>query len=154
MLSGLHFGTGVRAAADLTLLLELAMGFGLLAGAALARAGKFRLHALCQSAIVIFNLGLIGLMMVPSFTRQIAPQIPSGLGKFYYWIAAAHATLGSIAEVSGLYILLAAGTKLLPERLRLRRYKLWMRIVLALWWVVLALGGLTYARWYWPRLFR
>ena len=55
---------------------------------------------------------------------------------------------------SGLYILLAAGTRLLPERLRLIRYKLWMRSVLALWWMVLMLGFATYVRWYVPNLFR
>ena len=48
----------------------------------------------------------------------------------------------------GLYILLAVGTKLLPERLRIKRAKLWMRSVLALWWIVLALGVATYIRWY------
>jgi len=52
-----------------------------------------------------------------------------------------------------LYILLAAGTKLLPEGLRIKRYKLWMRIVLASWWLVLLLGIATYARWYVPHPF-
>jgi hypothetical protein len=40
------------------------------------------------------------------------------------------------------------GTKLLPERLRIKRTKLWMRSVLALWWIVLVLGVATYIRWY------
>lgn len=38
-------GTAAPWAADLTLVLELAMGTGLLAGALLARAGRIRLHA-------------------------------------------------------------------------------------------------------------
>jgi len=45
-------------------------------------------------------------------------------------------------------ILLAAGTDLLPEKFRMTRYKLWMRSVLFLWWIVLLLGLATYARWY------
>jgi hypothetical protein len=37
---------------------------------------------------------------------------------------------------------------LLPEKLRLKRYKFWMRGVLFIWWIVLLLGMATYARWY------
>ena len=154
MLDGRHFGTGVHAAGDITFLLELGMGIGLLAGAVLARKGKFGLHAWCQSAVVLLNLVLICFLMLPSFWQQVIPKIPSRLGKFYYSIATLHAVFGSVAEVSGLYIVLAAGTKILPERLRLRRYKLWMRTVLVLWWIALLLGSVTYLRWHWPQVFR
>ena len=44
----------------------------------------------------------------------------------------------------GLYILLAAGTGVLPRRFRLTRYKIWMRSALLLWWLVLVLGWMTY----------
>ncbi len=57
-------------------------------------------------------------------------------------------TLGTCAELLTLYILLAAGTRLLPQRFRLIRYKLWMRLALALWWLVLLLWVATYVRWY------
>jgi hypothetical protein len=147
-------GTAARWSVDLTLLLELGMGVGLLFGALLARMRLFRLHALCQSAIVLLNLALIALTMVPSFRLQVGPVLPSKLGKSYYSIATAHAALGSVAELAGLYLLLAAGTNLFPEKLRLIRYKLWMRSVLVLWWFVLLLGITTYARWHLPRLLR
>jgi hypothetical protein len=52
----------------------------------------------------------------------------------------------------GLYVLLAVGTSVLPEGFRITRYKVWMRTTLALWWVVLLLGLVTYARWYVPHL--
>lgn len=145
-------GTAARWSVDLTLLLELGMGVGLLFGALLARMRRFRLHALCQSAIVLLNLALIVLTMVPSFRLQVRPGFPKKLGKSYYRIATAHAALGSVAEIAGLYLLLAAGTNLLPEKLRLTRYKFWMRSVLVLWWVVLLLGITTYAHWYRPKL--
>ncbi len=147
-------GTAARWSVDLTLLLELGMGVGLLFGALLARMRLFRLHALCQSAVVLLNLTLIVLTMVPSFRLQVGPGLPSKLGKSYYGIATAHAALGSVAELAGLYLLLAAGTNLFPEKLRLIRYKLWMRSVLVLWWFVLLLGITTYARWHLPRLLR
>jgi uncharacterized membrane protein YozB (DUF420 family) len=126
------------------------MGVGLLIGALLARFRRFRAHAWCQSVIVLLNCAVILMAMIPSFRLQVIPRIPIKLGKSYYALATAHAALGAITEIAGLYVLLAAGTSLLPERVRITRYKLWMRTVLLLWWAVLVLGWATYARWYWP----
>ncbi|HEV7514491.1 MAG TPA: hypothetical protein VGO27_22550 [Candidatus Acidoferrum sp.] len=151
-MSGL--ATAAPFCANLTLLLELVMGVGLLAGALLACLKRFRQHAWCQSVIVLVNLLLIVVAMLPSFRVHVAPRIPLKLAKAYYAVAAAHAALGTLAEVGGLYILLAVGTNLLPPRLRIRNYKLWMRTVLVLWWAVLLLGWATYARWYLPHMFR
>ena len=147
-------GTLAPSYAILTLLLEIAMGVGLLMGAFLARRRRFRQHAWCQSVIVLLNLAVIVLVMIPSFRVQVIPKIPLKLGKAYYALATAHATLGTITEIAGLYLLLAAGTSILPERFRITKYKLWMRTVLVLWWVVLLMGFATYARWYVPHLFR
>jgi uncharacterized membrane protein YozB (DUF420 family) len=146
-------GTAAPLHANLTLLLELAMGVGLLIGAQFARRRRFREHAWCQSVIVLLNLAVIVLTMIPSFRVQVIPKIPLKLGKAYYALATAHAALGTITEIAALYILLAAGTSVLPERFRITKYKVWMRTVLALWWVVLLLGLATYARWYVPHLF-
>ena len=140
--------------AHLTLLLEMAMGVGLLIGAWLARRRRFRQHAWCQSAIVLLNLAVILLVMMPSFQVQVVPEIPLRLAKTYYALATAHAALGTITEIAGLYILLAAGTGVLPEKFRITKYKAWMRTVLVLWWFALLLGLATYARWYVPRFFR
>jgi uncharacterized membrane protein YozB (DUF420 family) len=139
---------------NLTLLLEIAMGVGLLIGALLARMRRFRAHAWCQSAIVLLNLAVIVLLMIPSFRVHVSPKIPRKLGKPYYAVATAHAAIGTITEIAGLYILLAAGTSVLPEKFRITKYKLWMRTVLVLWWVVILLGLATYARWYVPHLSR
>jgi uncharacterized membrane protein YozB (DUF420 family) len=139
---------------NLILSLEIAMGVGLLTGALLARLRHFRSHACWQSMIVLLNLFLIVLTMIPSFRQHVVPKIPAKLGKAYYALATAHAGLGTIAEIAGLYILLAAGTSVLPQKFRITKYKLWMRTVLALWWAVLLLGLATYARWYLPNLFQ
>jgi len=134
--------------ADIALLVEVTMGMALLAGAVLARRRHYRAHAWCQSAVVLLNLVVIGLAMAPSFYIQLAPKIPQSLRKSYYAVAAGHAALGVIAELAGLYVILAAGTDVLPHRLRLRNYRKWMRATLVLWWVVLLLGVATYVRWY------
>ena len=154
MLESLHagsLGSQAPAYADLVLLLETAMGLVLLIGAVLARRGRFRAHACCQATVVLLNAALVALVMVPSFAQHVVPKIPARLGKPYYATASAHAALGSVAEVVGLYILLAAGTSVLPPRFRLTRYKLWMRTALVLWWLVILLGWMTYFRWYVPQ---
>ena len=141
-------GTAASFEADLVLLLEIVMGVGLVAGAWLARTRRYRYHAWCQSLIVLLNLVVVVVAMIPSFRAQVLPRIPHKLGKAYVALATAHAALGSVTELAALYILLAAGTRLLPERLRITRYKPWMRTVLVLWWAVLLFGFATYARWY------
>jgi hypothetical protein len=153
-LNGGLLGTAAPLAADVVLLLEIAMGVGLLVGAWLARTGRFRQHAWCQSTIVLFNIALIALAMIPTFRTQVLPRIPHKLGEAYVALATAHAALGSVTELAGLYILLGAGTRLLPEKIRITQYKPWMRSVLVLWWLVLLLGFATYMRWYVPHLFR
>jgi hypothetical protein len=146
-------GTAAPSYADVTLLLEIAMGVGLLIGALLARFGRFRQHAWCQSIIVLLNLAVIAITMIPSFRVHVSPKIPLRLGKAYYALATTHAALGSITEIAGLYVLLAVGTRVLPEKIRITKYKPWMRTVLVLWWLVLLLGLATYGRWYVPHLF-
>jgi len=153
-LNGGFLGTAAPLDADLILLLEIAIGVGLLIGALLARRRRFRAHAWCQSWLVLLNLVLIVLTMIPSFLTRVSPKIPLKLNKAYYALATAHAALGTVTELTALYILLAAGTSVLPQKLRISNYKLWMRSVLLLWWMVLLLGFATYARWYVPHLFR
>ncbi|HKA34874.1 MAG TPA: DUF420 domain-containing protein [Candidatus Binatia bacterium] len=140
-------GTGASFAADLNLTLQLSMAAALGAGMALARRKHYRAHAVCQSAVVLLNLVLIARIMLPSFRDGVLPGLPAGLSKSYYSIATLHAAAGGVAQLLGIYIVLAAGTKLLPERLRFRNYKRWMRTELALWWIVVVLGAATYYVW-------
>ena len=154
MLSEGFLGTQAPRYADLVLLLEIGMGLALLIGAVLARRRKFRVHARCQSAVVLLNLAIVVLLMVPSFHLHVSGKVPAELGKAYYAVPTAHAALGTITEIAGLYIVFAAGTNIVPQRFRFTKYKLWMRTVLVLWWLTLLLGLATYGRWYVPGLFR
>ncbi len=145
---GIFPGSVAPLAADGVLMCECAMGLALIAGGVLARHRRYRGHAWCQSAVVLLNLPVVALLMVPSFHRAVVPGLFAHLDRSYYWLAATHAVLGTCAELLGLYLLLAAGTNLLPQRLRIGRYRPWMRSALALWWPVLLLGVATYVRWY------
>ena len=146
-------GTAAPLAADLVLLLEIAMGVGLLIGARLARIGRCRQHFWCQSTIVLLNVAVVAMMMIPSFHVHVFPRVPAKRGKAYYALATTHGAFGTVTELAGLYIVLSAGTEALPKKLRITKYKEWMRSVLVLWWVVLLLGMVTYTRWYVPHLF-
>jgi len=53
-------------------------------------------------------------------------------------------------ELAALYLLLAAGTDILPKPLRLANFKIGMRIVLAGWWLMFLLGLATCVRCYVP----
>jgi hypothetical protein len=81
------------------------------------------------------------------------PRILAKLGKAYYALSTARA-LGTLTELTGLYILPSAGTNVLPEKVRSTKYKVWMRSILLLWWAVLLLRFATYSRWHVPHRFR
>jgi uncharacterized membrane protein YozB (DUF420 family) len=141
-------GTSAPLGADVALVIEVAMALALLLGMLLARRRHYRAHAWCQSAVVLLNVVVIGQFMAPSFRSQVAPKIPARLGRPFYALATVHAALGCIAELLGVYIVLAAGTNILPKKLSLVHYKRWMRTALLIWWLALLLGVATYACWY------
>jgi uncharacterized membrane protein YozB (DUF420 family) len=141
-------GTAAPMAADRALVIEVGMGIALIVGAVLARRQHYRAHGWCQSIVVLLNLVLIVQFMVPSFRHQVLPGIPGDRGDIHYVIAMAHGALGTIAELFALYIVLAAGTTILPRQLRFSRYKRWMRVALALWLITLLSGIATYVQWY------
>ena len=141
-------GTHAGYRADLNLTIQIAMGIALILGALLARNKRFVAHGICQTVVLLLNLVMIYLVMWPSFYSHVLPRLPKRLGKRFYGVATIHGCLAVLAEILGLYIVLAAGTKILPEKLRFKRWKLWMRVELALWWVVLTLGVATYWVWY------
>jgi uncharacterized membrane protein YozB (DUF420 family) len=141
-------GTWASFSADLNLLVQIAMGLALLGGAFLARAKRYTAHGICQAAVLILNVPMIALVMWPSLHSRVLPKLSSHFGKRYYASAVTHGILGAVAELLGLYILLVAGTNILPNSWRLESWKLWMRIELVLWWIVLLSGFVIYYIWY------
>jgi uncharacterized membrane protein YozB (DUF420 family) len=141
-------GTGAPFGADLNLVVQLIMGLALIAGVLLAKQKRYTAHGICQTTVLLLNLLMIELVMWPSFQQQVKPALSRVLHKWYYEAATIHALLGIAAELLGLYIVIVAGTNLLPRRLRFTRWKLWMRTELVLWAIVLVSGVGTYCAWY------
>lgn len=141
-------GTGATFAADINFIVQLAMGGALIAGAILAKLKRYGAHGACQATVLLLNVWMIALTMWPSFREQVVPRIPRALQRGYYAIATVHMLLGISAELLGIYIVLVAGTKLVPPSLRFTNWKRWMRIELALWLLALTWGLGTYYEWY------
>jgi uncharacterized membrane protein YozB (DUF420 family) len=141
-------GTGATFSADLNLMVQIVMGIALIVGACLARRKRYRAHGFCQTTVLLLNLLMIGLVMWPSFRQQVQPALSKHRLKWYSEIAIIHGALGITAELLGLYIVAVAGTNVLPQWLRFKRWKWWMRTELVLWGIVLLAGMGTYCAWY------
>lgn len=141
-------GTGATFGADLNLVLQVIMAAALVAGSRLAKRKLYTAHGICQTTVLLLNLLMIGLVMWPSFHQQVAPALPKVLHRWYYAAAAIHGLSGVTAELLGLYIVIVAGTNVLPQRLRFKNWKRWMRTELMLWSIVVLTGMGTYYAWY------
>ena len=141
-------GTGATFEADVNLVVQLVMGMALVAGVVLAKQQHYRAHGICQTTVMLLNLLMIGIVMWPSFRRQVNPMFPRVLHRSYYAAPTVHAALGITAELLGLYIILVAGTDVVPVSLRFRNWKRWMRAEFVLWFVVVISGLGTYYAWY------
>ncbi len=141
-------GTGATFEADLNLVVQVIMGVALIAGSLLAKRKRYTAHGICQTTVLLFNLLMIGLVMWPSFQQQVRPALPKALHKWYYAAATIHALLGVTTELLGLYIVIVAGTRALPQWLRFKDWKRWMRTELMLWSIVVLTGVGTYYAWY------
>jgi uncharacterized membrane protein YozB (DUF420 family) len=141
-------GTGATFEADVNLVVQLVMGAALVAGVLLAKYKRYRAHGICQTTVLLLNLLMIGLVMWPSFRQHVKPTIRRALHKSYYAVPMVHAALGVSAELLGLYIVLVAGTDVLPTWLRFKNWKRWMRTEFVLWLLVVISGVGTYYAWY------
>ena len=88
-------GTGAPFAADVNLIVQLAMGGALVGGVILARRKRYRAHGACQTTVLLLNVWMIGFEMWPSFRLQVMPHVPKVLHTAYYTIAAVHFRSGN-----------------------------------------------------------
>ena len=137
-------GRGAPFGADLNVLLQIGVGVLLLAGMGLARNGRYRAHGLCQSAGFVLALVMTLFWMAPAFHAIHADALGRAVANRVTIAVAAHVAVGTAAMLLGAWVLLVAGTPLVPSRLRFQNYKRWMRTLLTLWWVAIVLGVAIY----------
>ena len=86
---------------------------------------------------------MTAIWMFPAYRANYGPAI-FRLGNRVNVAAAAHVVTGTVALLLGVYVVLVAGTPLVPSALRFTNYKAWMRTLITIWWLALLLGVLTY----------
>ena len=143
MLSEGFLGRPSTFGADLNLLIQLGLGVLLFAGFLLARRSRYALHGVCQSVALVATLVMTAIWMLPAYHNNYGPVIFK-LGNRVNVAAAAHVLSGTVALLLGLYVVLVAGTSVVPKALRFGDYKAWMRTLITVWWLALLLGVLTY----------
>jgi uncharacterized membrane protein YozB (DUF420 family) len=145
---GEYGATGALSVATLVLVVEFALAASLVVGMFLVRRGYVRWHARIQATVVLGNIPIVGLWMLPAYWGSVLPGLPARLGEPFYLFPTLMLAAGVALESLGVYVIMVAGTNLIPERWRFRRYKLVMRTLLGLWWIVLLTGISTYYFWF------
>ena len=143
MLSQGFLGRPSTFGADLNLLVQLALGVLLLIGFLLARRARFVAHGVCQASALVATLVMTAIWMAPAYHANWGSGIFL-FGNRVTAAAAAHVVTGTFALLVGVYVVLVAGTPIVPKALRFGNYKAWMRTLIAIWWLALLLGVLTY----------
>ena len=139
------FGLGTLLA-DINLSLELLLVAGLTFGMMLARRGSIEAHRVNQTIWVLVNAVLVALIMIASIrTFKIAHL--SDLANAGNLVIVAHATIGGLTLLAGLWLVLQMND-ILPARWHIRGWKTLMRATLAGYWAVALLGIATYRVWY------
>ena len=137
-------GQGAPWGADLNLVLQVAVGILLLAGMGLARSGRYGAHGLFQTTGFVVAIAMTILWMIPAFHAIHADALGRFVVNRVTIAVAAHVVVGTLALLVGAWVVLVAGTPLVPARLRFSNYKPWMRTLLTLWWLALILGVAVY----------
>lgn len=140
-------GTNASVLADISLVLGIVVAVLLTIGMLLAVMRRFEAHRWVQTTAVTINVVQVLTIMVGSFFKSAAPGIPQRIGETYYQAALIHAALGFITLIFGTFVMLR-GNKLVPQALRFKNYKLFMRTAYGLYILVTLLGLWVYFTWY------
>ena len=146
-------GTGASMLSDLTLLAYVFLLVpGMVVGFVFARRKMFEpYHKWTMTLIVIFNWILILILMAVSYSQGVAPNVPDGLSEPAILIPTIHLIVGGLAQILATYLVLRMWLEnVLPEALKVKNIKLYMRMTLAGWLVTALLGVVIYVVWYTP----
>ena len=140
-------GTSANFAADMTLVVSLAVAGLFTIGLALARGRHYGLHRWIQTTAAALNALLVGWMMLLPFRDFVLPGLPSRLGERFYAFTALHGMIGLSALIFGVFVALR-GNELVPSAWKFRNYKGFMRASYALYMLATLLGVLVYFTWF------
>jgi uncharacterized membrane protein YozB (DUF420 family)/desulfoferrodoxin (superoxide reductase-like protein) len=134
--------------ADLTLLLQIAVFLVFLAGFVLVKARRdYAKHGAIMGVAIVLHTVSILMVMVPSLLSS-GGLFENLLGSLQLAILA-HATLGILVEILGLYVVLAWALHYRDVKPCFKR-KIIMRVLAILWTIALILGVYVYILFYVP----
>jgi uncharacterized membrane protein YozB (DUF420 family) len=96
-------------------------------------------HRWVQTGAACLNAVLVFAWMIRAFVLYAAPELPARLGQRSYAVTTAHAVVGAIGLVLGLYVVLSANG-VLPKSLRFSNYKAFMRTSYSLYMLATLVG--------------
>ena len=140
-------GTNGNFAADMTLVLGILVAILFTIGFILARMEKYTVHRWVQTSAASLNLILILWLMVLPFRDFVLRDLAAPQPNYFYIITTLHATIGTIALLFGLFVVLRAN-KLLPKPLQFNNYKGFMRTSYALYMLATLIGVWVYLTWF------
>ncbi len=144
LLTGPGFlGTRALLHSDLSLVLILLSAVLFTIGWRLAVGKKFTAHRWIQTSAAILNTIVVLVVMIASFIVYILPGIPGKLLEGTYGVTTLHAFIGALGLLLGVFVVLRANG-LVPERLRFKNYKLFMRTSYILYMLATLVGVIVY----------
>jgi uncharacterized membrane protein YozB (DUF420 family) len=132
-------GTRATFGPDLALVLILISSTLFTIGWQLAVHKHYDIHRWVQTSAAIINASVVLVVMVGSFWGFTLPKIPGQLAEPPVWVTAVHACVGVITFLLGIFVVLRAN-KLVPQALRFKNYKLFMRTAYALYMLATLIG--------------
>ena len=131
-------GANASMGADLSLVLTAVSVVLLTIGWRLAVGKRYEAHRWTQTAATCLIAVVLLAWMIRSFVRFVAPEIPARLGERAYGLSTLHAVIGVAAFAFGVFVVLR-GNELVPQGLRFRNYKPFMRAA----YILYILGAMT-----------
>lgn len=128
---------------DLTLVLILLTAVMFTVGWQLALRKHYEAHRWVQTVAAVLNAVVVLSVMIASFIKHILPGIPGKLLQGDYGITTLHAFVGTCGLVLGLFVVLR-GNGLVPEALRFKAYKPYMRAAYVLYMLATLIGVIVY----------
>ncbi len=136
-------GTKATFGPDLTIVLILISSTLFTIGWQLAVHKHYDIHRWVQTSACIINASVVLVVMVGSFWGFTLPIVPTQLAKLPVWVTVVHACVGTITFLLGVFVVLRAN-KLVPQALRFKNYKLFMRTSYSLYMLAMLIGIAVY----------
>lgn len=136
-------GTTAPLGADVSLVLTVLAAVLFTIGWRLAVRKRYEAHRWVQTSAVALNAVVVAAWMIRSFVLYVLPVIPAKLDQRSYAVATVHALVGVIGVVLGVFVALC-GNEFVPERLRFKNYRLFMRSSYALYLVATLTGAILF----------